>query len=193
MRTMLAATLVAAPAFAQDRPPDFADPMGGPGLADCAEVMGVENVMNLAQATDWAMGYLAGRLDAGHAPVVNDPATMTDPLEVAVRIRTYCADNPYALVLDALRDYGRDVFDDGPMPAPMSQPRLPRDAPESRPAVWPPTRADGLPEVVMAATGAYDIRTRPAPRPDALDTTVVTRSPAARSGARPLYDSIPED
>ena len=192
MRATLAAILLTTPVAAQDRPPDFDEPIAGPGVADCADVMGVENVMNLAQATDWAMGYLAGRMDAGDSPQAANPDALTDPLELAFQIRTYCDANPYALVLDALRAYGRDVFAAGPMPQPLSQPRLPSDAPEVRPAVWPPQRP-GLPEVVMAATGAYDIGTRPAARPSALDTTVVTRSPRSRSGARPLYDSIPDE
>ena len=192
MRAMIAALLLATPAAAQDRPPDFNEPIAGPGVADCADVMGVDNVMNLAQATDWAMGYLAGRMDAGHAAVTNDPDLLTDPLELAMQIRTYCAANSYALVLDALRAFGRDVFAAGPMPQPLSQPRLPSDAPETRPAVWPPGRP-GLPEVVMAATGSYDIDTRPVPRPRGPVATVVTRSPESRSRARPLYDTIPDE
>ena len=194
MRASLALPFaLALPAAAQDRPPGFDEPIAGPGIADCAAVSGVENVMNLAQATDWAMGYLAGRMDAGHSPEVDDPAALTDPLELAFQIRTYCDENPYALVLDALRAYGRDVFAAGPMPSPMSQPRLPQDAPPARPAIWPPAPEDGQPTVVMAAAGASAIETRPAPRPASLDTTVVTRSPQSRSGARPLYDSVPEN
>ena len=193
MRRTLAAIVVAMPVAAQDRPPGFDEPIAGPGIADCAEVTGVDNVMNLAQATDWAMGYLAGRMDAGHSAEGNDPEKLTDPLELAFQIRTYCDANPYALVLDALRAYGRDVFADGPMPAPLSQPRLPQDAPEYRPAVWPPRDPNAPPEIVMAAAGADGIDTRPLPRPITLDTTVVTRSPASRSGARPLYDRIPDE
>ena len=193
MRATLAALLLAVPAFAQDRPPDFDEPIAGPGVADCADVMGVENVMNLAQATDWAMGYLAGRMDAGDAPVTEDMEALTDPLELAFQIRTYCDANPYALVLDALRSYGQDMFAAGPMPEPLSQPRLPSDAPLVRPAVWPPRDPNAPPEIVMAAAGADEIETRPQPRPEELDTTVVTRSPASRSGARPLYDSVPDE
>ena len=192
MRVTLAALLLAAPAWAQDRPPGFDEPMAGPGVADCEDVMGVENVMNLAQSTDWAMGYLAGRLDGGDEPVSDDPEALTDPLELAVQIRTYCAANPYALVLDALRAYGRTSFGAGPMPQPLSQPRLPSDAPEVRPAVWPPTEP-GLPRLVLAASGASEIDIRPAARPEALNTTVVTRSPQGRSVARPLYDRIPDE
>ena len=190
MRATFVAFLLAMPAAAQDRPPGFEEPIAGPGVAGCADVMGVENVVNLAQATDWAMGYVAGRMDAGDAPVGTGTAALTDPLELAFRIRSYCDANPYALVLDALRDFGRETFAAGPMPEPLSQPRLPDDAPEARPAVWPPDR-EGSPQVILAADGAGGIETRPLPRPDALDTTVVTRSPGSRSGARPLYDRIP--
>ena len=184
MRAAIATLLLALPAAAQDRPPGFDEPIAGPGVADCADVSGVDNVMNLAQATDWAMGYLAGRMDAGDAPRVDDPAVLTDPLELAFQIRTYCADNPYALVLDALRAFGRETFAAGPMPEPLSQPRLPSDAPAVRPDLWPP---------LLVADGAPGIDAKPQPRPAALDTTVVTRSPASRSGARPLYDEIPEN
>ncbi|PRY95546.1 hypothetical protein BCF33_1167 [Hasllibacter halocynthiae] len=134
----VAATICAMPALSQTEP---GDDIGGIGTATCEDISGVENLPLLAQATDWGLGYLAGRQDGGQD--VTEAATLStaDPADVAIAIGTYCREYPYALVLDAARDYGLDVFAEGPRPDPALGPDLPNRRPAARPEDWPPAAA----------------------------------------------------
>ena len=149
--------------------------VAGMGTFGCEDVTGVENLSVLAAATDWSLGYLAGRQDAGHMPTDETVLSVTDPADVAVSIRLYCNRYPYALVIDALRDYGNRAFAAGPTAEPSLQPRLPNMRPRERPADWPPLAQTERPELVLAATDAWIPATRPAPRPE-FDAVVSTRS-----------------
>lgn len=158
IRTAIAAAIVAAPAAAQVV--NESEVMAGIGIQGCETVRGVENAPVLAQAADWALGYMAGRRDAGHSPVDGTPLSTIDPTDLAVSIALYCREYPYAIILDALRDYGTRVFAEGPEADPALQPRLPSYAPLARPDEWPPVLAeeDGL-------EGARN-EPRPRPRPE---------------------------
>lgn len=127
--------LLAGPALAQTDP---GEGIGGIGTAACEDIAGVENLPLLAQATDWGLGYLAGRQDGGQDAMGGATLSTSDPADVAVAIATYCRQYPYALVLDAVRGYGLEVFPDGPAPDPALGPDLPDLRPPARPVTWPP-------------------------------------------------------
>ena len=130
-----AALLGALPALAQTDP---GEAIGGMGTLACQEITGVDNLPMLAQATDWALGYLAGRQDGGQAVVEDATLSTADAADVAVVLATYCNSYPYGLVLDAARSYGTEVFAEGPVPDPALGPTLPALRPPARPEVWPP-------------------------------------------------------
>lgn len=128
----LAALVLAAPA------PVLADSpvIGGVGLQYCANVTGAENTPNLAEAVDWAMGYFAGRIDAGQMPGASGPLT-ADPVDAAVAIVSFCRDTPEATVLDAIRAQSAQVFASRPAPqAPLVEDLAP-DSPFEMPVSWP--------------------------------------------------------
>ena len=117
--------------------------MAGIGVQGCETVAGAENTPVLAAAVDWGLGYLAGRRDGGHRPVEGEPLSTTDPADLAVGIVLYCRENPYGLVLDALRSYGLRVFAEGPEADPAQQPRLPRVRAFPRPEAGPSAAQEG--------------------------------------------------
>ena len=170
--------LLALPAFAQTDP---GEDIGGIGTADCASISGVDNLPMLAQATDWALGYLAGRQDGGQEVTRGATLSTADPADVAVSIATYCRLFPYGLVLDAARNYGTEVFAEGPAPDPALGPDLPAMRPPARPEQWPPVVAvaarDGADAVGADGVSEDRLSTqsrpagivpglRPMPRPD---------------------------
>ena len=158
LRHAIIAALVAAPASAQVV--NESEVMAGIGIQGCETVRGVENAPVLAQAADWALGYMAGRRDGGHSPVDGTPLSTVSPTDLAVSISLYCREYPHAIILDALRDYGTRVFAEGPEADPALQPRLPQYAPLPRPEEWPPVAVDATGE--PALEGA---RSDPRPRP----------------------------
>ena len=107
--------------------------IAGLGVQGCETIAGAQNTPVLAGTVDWGLGYLAGRRDAGHDPVEGEPLSTTDSADLAVGILLYCRENPQALVLDALRAYGRRVYGEGPSDDPASRPRLPGPRPVPRP------------------------------------------------------------
>ena len=139
----LAALAASLPAAAPGQAVLSAEGMAGVGVQGCETVSGVENAPMLAAAVDWGLGYLAGRRDGGHRPVPGEPLSTTDPADLATGIVLYCRENPYGLVLDALRAYGQRVFAEGPEADPAQQPRLPRTR--------PPRRPEDAPALVAAA------------------------------------------
>ena len=130
----LAALIALMPLAAPSQEVLSAEGMAGVGVQGCETITGVDNAPVLAAAVDWGLGYMAGRRDGGHRPVPGEPLSTTDPADLAVGILRYCRENPYGLVLDALRSYGRRVFAEGPEADPAQQPRLPRVRPPARPA-----------------------------------------------------------
>lgn len=113
----LAALVLATPALARAESPAI----GGVGLQYCANVTGAENAPNLAEAVDWAMGYFAGRIDAGQMPGQPGPLT-ADPMDAAVAITQFCRANPASTVLEAVRDQSLQVFASHPAPqAPLAE------------------------------------------------------------------------
>ncbi|MGR3541931.1 MAG: hypothetical protein ACU0BS_10950 [Hasllibacter sp.] len=138
------------PAGAQTVP---GDGIGGIGTAACEDIAGIDNLPMLAQATDWALGYLAGRQDGGQQRTSDATLSTADPADVAVSLATYCRSYPYGLVLDAARNYGTEVFAEGPAPDPALGPDLPSLRPPQRPYIWPPVIAVAA-EDGMEAVGA---------------------------------------
>ncbi|QFU09240.1 hypothetical protein PARPLA_02430 [Rhodobacteraceae bacterium THAF1] len=141
--------LCAAPATAQDDTPQDDVPLGGVGRLACSQVTGAGNLPYLSQAADWALGYMAGRLDAGQ--VLQDDAALSpaDPIDLVTGIATRCTETPDAPVIDAVRDIAAKVFGDaadaGPVvaDAPPPEPDLPEPiAPRETQA--PPARPDGI-------------------------------------------------
>ena len=159
--------------------------MAGVGVQGCETVTGVENAPVLAAAVDWGLGYMAGRRDGGHRPVPGEPLSTTDPADVAVGILRYCRENPYGLVLDALRSYGRRVFAEGPEAEPALQPRLPRMRPPARPggslpaADDPAQPAGGANAALAAEVAARVAELGPMPMPE----IVYSINPAPAAGA----------
>lgn len=164
LRHAIIAACLAAPAAAQVV--NESEVMAGIGIQGCETVRGVENLPVLAQAADWALGYMAGRRDGGHTPVDGTPLTTIDPTDLAVSISLYCREYPHAVILDALRDYGTRVFAEGPEADPALQPRLPQFAPPPRPENWPPLTAalPGAPNFPSAEGLTPDPRPRPRPQ-----------------------------
>lgn len=126
--------------------------IGGVGLSPCADLVGVENVSVLAQAADWALGYMAGRIDAGDALVEGEPLDASSSTDIATGILLFCTDNPDATLLAATRSYGERVF--GTEPVRRSFERVPARVPRPRPR--PPGRtpetADATPDPSPPAT-----------------------------------------
>ncbi len=88
--------------------------VGGIGLLACREVVGPENIPYLAQVGDWALGYLAGRLDAGQVPVAG--ATLSPGLaaDVVTGVALRCRQNPDMAVIDAVRAFAGEIFAEPP-------------------------------------------------------------------------------
>ncbi len=148
LRSILLASLVPGlvaglPAAAPGQAVLSAEGMAGIGVQGCESISGAENAPVLAAAVDWGLGYLAGRRDGGNRPVEGEPLSTTDPADLATGLVLYCRENPYGLVLDALRAYGLRVFAEGPQADPSSGPRLPRIRPLPRPEDTPVAEATG--------------------------------------------------
>ncbi|TDL79720.1 hypothetical protein E2L08_08940 [Palleronia sediminis] len=107
--TLLAALVVAAPAIAQETLPDDV-PVSGIGREACATIIGVDNLPLLAQAGDWALGYLAGRVDAGQSPSEGATLSPVDPVDVVTGLSARCRQAPEGPVIDAVRGYAEEVF-----------------------------------------------------------------------------------
>ena len=184
----LAATIALLPHAGAGQAVLSAEGMAGIGVQGCETVAGAENAPVLAAAVDWGLGYLAGRRDGGHRPVAGEPLSTTDPADLATSIVLYCRQNPYGLVLDALRAYGLRVFAEGPEADPSQQPRLPRIRPRRRP--------DAVPEEAQAAALRARGRSADAPAGTAVEGlpppeiapepgAIAEPSPAAGDGAEP--------
>lgn len=121
--------------------------IGGIGLRPCADVIGAANAPILAQAGDWMLGYMAGRIDAGETLVEGEPLSAASSIDIVTSIAAFCAGNADATVLAAARRYGQRVFGTEPV----------RRAFETAPTVTgrPAPRPEGLrTEEVSAATTA---------------------------------------
>ena len=164
LRHAVIVALLAAPAAAPvaAQVVNESEVMAGIGIQGCETIRGVENASTLAQAADWALGYMAGRRDGGHSPVDGTPLSTVSPTDLAVSISLYCREYPHAVILDALRDYGTRVFAEGPEADPALQPRLPQYAPRARPDEWPPVVAETLDEDGQEG-GSSEPRPRPRP------------------------------
>lgn len=140
--------LCAAPATAQDDTPQDDVPLGGVGRLACSQVTGAGNLPYLSQAADWALGYMAGRLDAGQ--VLQDDAALSpaDPIDLVTGIATRCTETPDAPVIDAVRDIAAKVFGDaadaGPVVADAPARTGPARAHRPRETQAPPARPDGI-------------------------------------------------
>lgn len=152
--------------------------IAGLGTRDCAELAGAENAPVLAAAVDWGLGYLAGRTDAGHEHVAGEPLSTTDAADLAVGIVLYCKENPYGVVLDALRAYGLRVFGEGPADDPGRQPNHPRTPPAPRPPLGPSAAVAALIEAGRIDAEAARLETAAAAA--ALSRTVGPSGLAAR-------------
>ena len=162
---LTAAATLACAAQAPAQVVNESEVMAGIGIQDCSTIRGVQNAPVLAQAADWALGYMAGRRDAGHSPVDGTPLSTTSPTDIATSIVLYCREYPHAVILDALRDYGTRVFAEGPEADPALQPRLPSYAPRHRPEEWPPVAIDATGSADAEGDGQEGGRSEPRPRP----------------------------
>ena len=148
MRYALIFSLMALPAFGQeaDSPQSGAEaepPVGGVGRLACRAVIGPENAAYLGQVGDWALGYMAGRLDAGDE--LEEDATLSpdDTLDVITGIAVRCRETPDQPVIEAVRSFAERVFGaeaqagpitaDAPPPAP--------DVPEPESSAEPPEQS----------------------------------------------------
>lgn len=137
-----------APADAAADAPDIiaaaeAAGIGGIGLQPCGQITGVENVNVLAQAADWALGYMAGRIDGGDTLTEGEPLVALDSTDVATSMLIFCRANPGLPVIEAARSFGGRVFGTEPVTqsfaqAPESVPR-----PRPRPRAQTPQTGDG--------------------------------------------------
>ncbi|SPJ24298.1 hypothetical protein [Palleronia abyssalis] len=146
-RALLFASLAALPAYAQDEPP-----VGGIGRLACSEITGAANAPYLAQASDWALGYMAGRIDAGQSPAEGETLSPDDSVDVIAGIAIRCRETPDAPVIDAVRAYADRIFDEtaegGPVTAdpPAPPPDMPPEPEAPRETDAPPPRPDDLTE-----------------------------------------------
>ncbi|RVT84039.1 hypothetical protein DXV76_10070 [Rhodobacteraceae bacterium CCMM004] len=148
---------VALSAAAQDEPPEAADEaaaqgIGGIGLEACRNITGVQNLPVLAQVSDWALGYMAGRADGGAVPDPDEPLSPTSSTDLATAILTHCTGNPDATVLAAVRRVAARVYGGGPEDGAYEV------APPFGPArtVRPPQRPEGLTGPAAGEDGAAE-------------------------------------
>ncbi len=93
------------PAAAQERPP-----IGGVGLLSCADVTGAAQAPYLAQVGDWALGYMAGRIDAGQSPVAGAALSPARAGDVVTAIAIRCRQAPDMIVAEAVRSVAQKIF-----------------------------------------------------------------------------------
>ncbi|MBJ3762803.1 hypothetical protein ILP92_08600 [Maribius pontilimi] len=116
--------------------------IGGIGLSACSDVTGAENAPLLAQAGDWLLGYMAGRIDAGEMLVEDEPLSAASSIDIVTSIATFCAENPDATVLAAARRYGGRVFGTEPVRRAFEIAPSVVKRPESRPETDDTAEAD---------------------------------------------------
>lgn len=138
----LALILLAGMAHAQDTAPSVTEAaeargIGGMGLTACRDLAGAENTPLLAQAGDWMLGYMAGRIDAGEMLVADEPLSAASSIDVVTSIATFCGANGEATVLAAARRYGQRVFGTEPLQRSFETAPAAVTRPESRPASIP--------------------------------------------------------
>lgn len=164
---MIAAFAIAPGLAAGQQDEGQAGGIGGIGLASCASVTGAENAPRLAEAADWALGYMAGRLDAGQK-AGEEAALVTDQgADLATAILLHCAKETDSSVLAAMRAYASRAFGAEALgPTPPMLPDPPRSAPPQPDAAdltaAPDAEEGGDAPPPRNAAPA----TRPRPRPD---------------------------
>lgn len=160
MRYALIFSLVALPAFAQDNgvPDTEAEPpVGGVGRLACAAIVGPENAAYLGQAGDWALGYMAGRIDAGEEVTGGATLSPDDTVDVVSGIAVRCRENPDQPVIEAVRAFAERVFGAEAQAGPVTAdaPPPPADPPEGAASAEPPRQSvapEPRPEAASAST-----------------------------------------
>lgn len=143
MRYALMLSLLALPAFAQDSgspDPEAEPPVGGVGRLACGAIVGPENVAYLGQAGDWAMGYMAGRIDAGEEVIEDATLSPDDAVDVVSGIAMWCRENRDQPVIQAVRTFAERVFGSEAQAGPVTAdaPPPPPDMPEGAADADPP-------------------------------------------------------
>ena len=157
--------------------------IGGVGLEPCSGVVGADNAPMLAQASDWALGYMAGRIDGGDTLVAGEPLSAANSIDLVTGLLLHCRENPDHTVLAAARAYGARVFGTEPVE------RAFEDAPGIAPR--PRSRPGELAEAVAAeAQARAEVETDDDPSPtDAADAETTT---AATDTAEAGTDTDPD-
>ena len=152
----LAWAAAAVPAMAQEGDDTR---LGGVGRMVCAQLAGARNAPYLGQVGDWALGYMAGRVDAGQTPVDGATLSTADPADVVAGVALRCRQDPDMAVIDAVRSYATEVFGEPARGGPVAADPLP-------PAAAPPDiPAPDLPADLSGE--AIDHAPRPRARPAA--------------------------
>lgn len=144
MPRLLPVLALCLPALAHAQDP----PVGGIGLLACREVIGPENAPYLAQVGDWALGYMAGRLDAGQSPAgaaAPSPGRATD---VVTGVALRCRQDPDMPVIEAVRSLADRIYGEA-----------------ARAGAVDPAGAGPEPDEPEASDPAASVP-RPEPRPD---------------------------
>ncbi|WP_375262938.1 hypothetical protein [Palleronia sp.] len=180
MRYALILSLVALPAFGQDAGTPDAEaepPVGGVGRLACAAIIGPENAPYLGQAGDWALGYMAGRLDAGDELGEGSTLSPDDSLDVVAGIAVRCHENPDQPVIEAVRGFAQRVFGTEAQAGPVAPdaPPPPPDMPDSAASAEPPRESIA-----------------PEPRPDTTSSDAAS-SETATSDAAPSAEAAEAD
>ena len=160
-------------------------PLGGVGRLACSQVLGVENVIQLGEVADWALGYMAGRLDAGQTVVDGAEISPADGVDVITGIAQRCRETPDAAVVTAVRDVaqviygeaaqGGKVVADPPPPEP--------DLPPPPGSEAPPPRPEGLVDVA---------ETDETPETTGVETADASGGPDGETAEEPDGDSEPD-
>lgn len=116
--------------------------VGGIGTLACREVIGAENAPYLAQVGDWALGYLAGRLDAGQVAAAGTALSTDAAIDAVTGISVRCRLQPDMAVIDAVRDYAGGIFDEDPRAGAVS-PVAMGDSDDDLPVIRPVPRPAG--------------------------------------------------
>ena len=132
-----------------DRLPEDGVALGGVGRFACAQITGVDNFVYLGQAADWALGYMAGRLDAGQTIAADATISPADSIDLVTGIATRCAETPEAAVIDAVRDIALKIYGEDAAGGEVAADPLPPEPvmPEPKPpagSVAPPPRPEQL-------------------------------------------------
>ena len=151
----LVATFLATQALSQATAEDTGTTeagIGGIALELCENVVGAQNAPVLAQAGDWGLGYMAGRIDAGEMLVEGTPLSASNSIDIVTSVALHCRDNPEDSVLDALRLYAETVFGTSPVTRSIegAPPNAPRPMP--RPPAQTPETTDEIPDPLPPAT-----------------------------------------